>query len=154
MVEQQEVKYGLSTLHTLTKGVSTVHGLNRANNGQTGKHLERVGQLDSGTMVYAVDPHSKKGGWVVSNQQHLIEQTESIYYYYLEKGVDALTIRNRLYNLEASAVAYKYRMAPEECQHPDIQGLFLNCNNSKALRNRARNNILSVPTQQIKLPTN
>ena len=73
-VEQQEVKYGFSTLHTLTKGVSTVHGLKKANNGQTGKHLERVGMLNRGTMVYAHDPHSKKGGWVVGDQQHLIEQ--------------------------------------------------------------------------------
>jgi hypothetical protein len=145
-VEQQEVKYGFSTLHTLTKGVSTVHGLKKANNGQTGKHLERVGMLNRGTMVYAYDPHSKKGGWVVGDQQHLIEQTERIYYYYLERGVDPLTIRNRLYNLEASAVAYKYRVAPELCEHPDIKGLFHNCNQSKSLRNMARQNVLSVPT--------
>lgn len=148
------MKYGYSTLHTLTKGVSTVHGLNKANNGQTGKHLERVGMLNRGTMVYAVDPHSRKGGWVVSNQQHLIEQTERIYYYYLEKGVDPRTIRNRLENLEASAVAYKYRIAPEQCEHPDIKGLFYNCNDSKGLRNLARKNVLAVPTTQLQLTSN
>ena len=145
-MEQQEVKCGLSTLHTLTKGVSTVHGLNKANNGQTGKHLERIGLLKRGTMVYAYDPHSKKGGWVVRDQIHFIEQTEAIYLYYLERGVDPLTIRNRLYNLEASAVAYKYRVEPERCQHPDIKGLFYNCNQSKTLRNTARKNVLAVPT--------
>ena len=90
------MKYGFSTLHTLTKGVSTVNGLKRANNGKTGKYLERQGLLKKGTMVYAHDPHSKKGGWVVSNQQHLIEQTELIVIHYLEKGLDHRTIYNRL----------------------------------------------------------
>lgn len=97
-------------------------------------------------MVYAHDPHSGKGGWVVSNQKHLIEQTNLIHIHYKERGVPELTIRNRLYTLEASAVAYKYRLAPEEVQHPDIHGLFLNCNQSKSLRNMARKNVLSVPT--------
>lgn len=100
-------------------------------------------------MVYAHDPHSKKGGWVVSNQQHLIEQTELIAIHYLEKGLDHTTINNRLRNLEASAVAYKYRVAPELCEHPDVKGLFHNCNQSKQLRNMARQNVLSVPTTPI-----
>jgi hypothetical protein len=103
-------------------------------------------------MVYAVDPHSKKGGWVVSQQQHLIEQTELIALHYRERGVKESTINNRLFCLEASAVAYKYRMAPDECQHPDIKGLFTNCNASKGLRNIARKNILAVPAEQLKLP--
>ena len=148
-MEQQEVKYGYSILHTSTKGISTACGLNKANNGQTGKYLERKGLLDPGTMQYAQDPHSKKGGWMVTDQQHLIDQTELIRIHYLERGVDELTIRNRLFNLEASAVRYKYYVAPNLCSHPDIAGLLHNCNQSKTLRDRARKNVLSVPTTKL-----
>jgi hypothetical protein len=147
------VRYGLSTLYTLTKGHSTAHGLKKANNGQSGKHLERMGILKKGTIVYAYDPHSKKGGYVVSDHQHLIERTEFIIDYYVKRNIAFSTIYNRLYNLEASAVAYKYRVAPELCEHPDIKGLFHNCNQSKSLRNMARQNVLSVPTTPL-LPSN
>ena len=148
-MEQQEVKYGYSILHTSTKGLSTVCGLSRANNGQTGKYLERKGLLKVGTMVKVKDPHSSKQLWAVSNQQELIGKTELIRLHYLELGVDELTIRNRLYNLEASAVLYKYYVAPDLCSHPDVAGILANCHNSRVLRDMARKNILSVPTTNL-----